>query len=229
MRRRIIAPILVIISLLTGCRNNIELRSDIKKFIASFSVSQARRVYLEAGYTRTDISLESAGEVKVIETMDFNIKDLESISFDFKYQRFLNNEIQHETHRFTTLDEGVYTLHKVTDEVETTSEISSSNLIKNYITNFFYVNEIEEIHSLGMYVGDTLKEILPNIQKYVTVDFDENTLTYDIPWGAKKDAKGLDFEEVLVVDNLGMTQSCYIHSSNGIVDMTTNILVYNNI
>ena len=227
MRRRIIAPLFVIISLLTGCRNNIELRSDIKKFIASFSVTQARKVYLEAGYTRTDISLEAAGEVKVIESMDFNIKDQNNISFDFKYERFLDDEIQHSTRRYVTLDEGVYTLHKITDGDEITSTISANNIIKNHITNFFYTNEIEEIHSLGMYIGDTLKEILPNIQKYVTVDFDENTLTYNIPWGVKKDADGLDFEEILVVDNLGMTQSMYLHASNGIAEQTSTISVYN--
>ena len=229
MRRRIIAPFIVIISLLTGCRHNIELRSDIRKFITSFSVNEARKIYLEAGYTRQDLSIEEAGEVKVIQTMDFNIKDLEAISFDMLYQKYLNNELQSETHRFVSIEDGVYTLHKVVNGQETVSTITAQNLIQNNITNFFYVNEIEEIHSLGMYVGDTLKEILLEIQKYVTVDFELETLTYDIPWGAKKGAKGYEFEEVLVVDKLGMTKSCFIHQTNGIVEMTTNISVYNNL
>ena len=227
MKRRIIVLPLVMISLLTGCRKNQTLRSDIRQFIASFSLNEARKTYLDAGYTRTDISRENDKIIKNIETLTFNIKDLQNIAYEYDVKYYENDvlDTSKSRNKHVYIQDGQYYL----DDNGQSSSITTERIVNNYVTTFFYRQEVESIHSLGMYLGDTIKEIIYDMQKYVTIDFEANTFTYDMPWGVKKDAEGYDFEELLVVDNLGMTKSCYIKQSNGIVEMETTISVYNNI
>ena len=86
MKRRIIALFLCAIPLLTSCRKTPSLRSDIAQFVASFSLNEARKTYLESGYERVDISYEQDKTIRAIETLDFNIKDLENISYSYSYK-----------------------------------------------------------------------------------------------------------------------------------------------
>ena len=227
MKRSTIILPLVMISLLTGCKETRHLRSDIKKFIASFSLNEARKVYLDAGYTRVDISNENNQILKNIETLTFNIKDLENISYDYSIQRYVNDVLDEDNcvHSYVHKEEDGYYY----TNGPSTSKISKESIVNNLVTTFFYRNEVQDVHSNGMYSGDTIKNLIYDLQNYVTIDQENNLFIYDMPWGEKKDAKGYNFEEYWVVNSLGMTESCYINQSNGIVSMETNITVYNNV
>lgn len=227
MKRSIIVLPLVMISLLTGCRDNRHLRSDIKQFIASFSLNEARKIYLDAGYTRTDVSEENDQIITNIESISFNIKDLENISYDYEVKRYVDGELdeEHSRHNYVIKDMGEYYYSNGT----TSPRITAERIINNYVTTFFYRDEVQGVHSNGMYSGDTIKNLIYDLQKYVTIDQENELFIYDVPWGDKKDAKGYDFEEHWVVNKLGMTDSCYIKQTNGIVSMETTISVYNHI
>ena len=223
MRRRSFTPLFAVISLLTSCGSR-PIRSDIIQFIASFSITESRAQYKEAGYETNIVSTDENMVTRVTETLDFNIKDLDNISFEHRYTRY-DNDVLSDTsyYKHVVKKEGQY--YFVDNDVETS--ITSEQIISQYVTIFFYKSNFQEIYQYGMYMGDTLKTVMSDIQDYVTVDFDHNTLTYDIPMGVKKDAEGYDFEEILVVDNIGMLKSCYIKQTNTIVEMETNTIVYN--
>ena len=227
MKRSIIVLPLVMISLLTGCKETRHLRSDIKQFIASFSLNEARKIYLDAGYTREDISFENGQKIKNIETLTFNIKDLENISYDYQNLRYVNDVLDEDrsVHNYVYKELGEYYYTNGTSS----NRITKEKIVNNYVTTFFYRNEVEGVHSNGMYSGDTIKNLIYDLQKFVTIDQENNLFIYDMPWGEKKDVDGYDFEERWVVNSLGMTDSCYIFQSNGKVSMQTNITVYNNI
>ena len=222
MKRRFFTPLLVVISLLTSC-NDRTLRSDIKEFIASFSISEARSHYLESGYVEEITSVNQTTTTRVREEFNFNIKDLENITYSHTYVRYDNDELIESHDRRVIKKEEQYYL--VYDEQE--SEITSQNIISLYITMFFYRSSLEEYYSIGMYIGDTIKTIIYDMQDFVTIDNEANTFTYDIPFGVQKDQAGYDFEEILVVDQYGMVKSCNIRQTNTIVELTKSITVYN--
>ena len=78
-------------------------------------------------------------------------------------------------------------------------------------------------------MADVLREKLPYIQDYVTVDFEAKTLTYEVPFGVEKNVEGYDFNEVLVVNSLGMLVSFdnKIMSSTGVITVESNLVVTN--
>ena len=225
MKRRIFVLPLATISLLISCTNTPELRSDIAKFVASFSYNEARKVYLESSYTREDISHEENGDIITInESMSINLKDVNNLGYDYTFSKKNGDEVLESHHYYIEKSGEDYLYHYVDAEpVVKTSEQVMSTLI----SKFFYRSSLEGTHYLGMYVGDYLLEVLPYIQKFVTTDFDNNTLTYDIPIGEKKDAEGYDFSELLIVDQHGMTKSCDIYQTNGKTILETTIRVTN--
>lgn len=228
MKKRLIILPLVMISLLTSCRQNKMIRSDIKQFIASFSLSDARATYLDAGYTSTLISHDADGKItKIIEKISFNIKDLENIAFDHDYKHYEDDVLKEgeSFHRYVYKDDGKYYYNNN----GSVAEIAQNTIINTHVTKFFYQIDLEGIHSRGMYIADTIYTYIYDMQDYVTIDFEAKTFTYDMPWGVKKDAEGFDFEEVLVVDELGVVKSCELTASNGITTIEKSILVYNNV
>lgn len=226
MKRRIFVLPLVTISLLTSCSKTPDLRSDIAEFITSFSYTEARKKYLEARYIRKDISHEASGEIITIEEeMYINIKDENDLKYDFKKKKFTATEVFEEKHNYV-IKNGDHYLYYYTG-ADNPATRTPEEVKYPLISGFFYKQQFEEIHTSGMYVGDYLLETLPYIQDYVTINNADKTLTYDIPLDVPKDAKDYNFEEVLVVDELGMTMSCDIYQTNGITSLKTSILVTN--
>lgn len=226
MKRRIFALTLTAISLLSSCSNVPELRSDIAEFITSFSYAEARKKYQEARYIRKDISHEASGEIITIEEeMYINVKDENNLGYDFKYKKFTATQVIEEKHNYVEKNGENYLYHYTGGDSPVTR--TAEEIKYPLISGFFYKQEFESIHTLGMYVGDHLLEVLPYIQEYVTINNTDKTLTYDIPLDAPKDAKDYNFEELLVVDELGMTMSCDIYQTNGITSLKTSISVTN--
>lgn len=224
MRPKVFTLSLAVISLLIGCQQSRTLRSDIKKFIASFSVTEARKVYLEAGYTTTIISTDQAETVKQIESIDFNIKDTSNITFDHKKMKYVNDVLTTESHQYVskTIDGYFYI------DGDKSTATNADKIIRDYVSLFFYKDTLDEkVHSGGMYVGDWVKEVIYDMQKYVTIDKENEEFIYDMPFSVKKDAEGFDFEELMVLDKYGIVKSCHINATNGIVTRDTTISVYN--
>lgn len=227
MKRRIIALPLVAISLLTSCSKIPDLRSDIAKFITSFSYAEARKVYLEAGYTRTDVSHEKSGEIiTVVEQMSISTKDPENLVFDYQQEK-TSSLGGGESKHYYIIKESDYYMYYATGSQPQKKSAYEVNV--ELISKFFFQQEFEGTHTKGMYLGDYMLEVLPYIQNHVTIDEEKEELIYDMPLGEKKDAEGYDFSELLVVDKLGMTVSCDIYQTNGLTSLETTLRVYNNI
>lgn len=222
MRRRLFTPLLAVISLLTSC-NNRPLRSDIAQFIASFSIVESRKNYQESGYERQDISIEKDGTIRVIETVDFNIKNLENIVYEYHYDKYQDSSLIESHYRHVVKENNQYFYIDDDEKVAKTSE----EIISQHVTSFFYKTSYQELYYLGMYAGDYMNDIINDVQDYVSIDNENHVLIYDVTSDEKEESSGLTYEETWIIDMYGMTKSCNIHSTNGIVDMTTTILVYN--
>ncbi len=218
MKRRIFALFITAISLLTSCQKGPSLRSDIAKFIASFSLKDARAVYLEAGSFRTDLE----GDVYVEERYDFNIKDLSIVSYSYSKKTYRSGVLSEEVIAYTEKVEDKYIYHYSGYEDVTYTAVS---IVNNLVTKFFYTASLDEIHQGGMYVGDTLKSVLNQIQDCVSIDEENDLLIYNKP-STIQDTP-LEFEQTMVVDSLGMLVSNDAVSTNGTTTRTTHIEVYN--
>lgn len=215
------------ISLLASCGETRPLRSDIQEFIASFSIKEARKEYLESNYIRTDLYHEPDQEIKTIMEVSFNIKDQKNATYEYTYRKYVDDVLDTENSRHTEIHKGEsgYIVNK--DGVEST--ITYEELDQNYVRHFFYRTDVADVHSIGMYMADVLREKLPYIQDYVTVDFEAKTLTYEVPFGVEKNVEGYDFNEILVVNSLGMLVSFdnKIMSSTGVITVESNLVVTN--
>lgn len=225
MNRRLLILPLVAISLLSSCSKVPDLRSDIAEFITSFSYDSAKKNYLEAKYTRVDVSHEASGEVLTVNTeMSFNMKDMENLTYEYRYKKSnQTQDIELQYCYIEKVEDGYLYYNGGESPLKKTKE----EVVQQLISKFFYKDEIEGTHLRGNYVGDYLLETLPYIQNYVTIDKDKESLIYDIPLDAPKDVKDYNFSEVLVVDKYGMTESCDIFQTNGKTTLESTLRVYN--
>ena len=224
MKRRIIALFLCAIPLLTSCQKTPSLRSDIAQFVASFSLNEARKTYLESGYERVDISYEQDKIVTAIKKLDFNIKDLENITYSYSYKVYDDDTLRRENYCYVEKENDHYLVYE--SDKQTVSR-NAEEVVKQYVSNFFFTTSIEEVHSGAMYMGDTRLSVLPSIQDCVTIDEINKLLVYNKP-STIKDTP-LEFEQYMVVDEFGMLISDERHLTNGNVDMDIIISVYNNL
>ena len=226
MNRRIIALPIVAISLLSSCSNVPDLRSDIAEFITSFSYDESTKVYLDCGYVREDISHEKTGEVITVkESISINVKNKDNLVYDYRYLKSIDNVEKENKHYYISKSNDHYLYYNGGENPVSKSE---QEVRVELITKFFYTVEFEGTHTGAMYIADSLLGILPNIQRYVTINKEDETLTYDKPFGPSEAAEGYEFSELLVVDKYGMTKSCDIYQTNGITSLKTTIKVTNN-
>ena len=223
MKRRIIALSLTAICLLTSCKKVPSLRSDIAKFVASFSLNEARKVYLESGYYRQDISYEKEKTVRAYKSLVFNIKDLANISYSYSYRIYDDTVLRTESWCYVEKENDHYLVYETDKQ---TVAKTAEEVVKQYVSNFFFTASLEDVHQGGMYVGDTLLSVINEIQDCVTIDEENKLLVYDKP-STIKDTP-LEFDQHMVVDELGMLVSSEANSTNGDVTMKTIITVFNN-
>ena len=93
MKRRNIAILIPVISLLTSCAKN-NLRSDIIEFIASFSIDLALENYPEASYHREDISIENNITSKIITEMSMSRLNDDNLAYDFSKITYEGEEVK---------------------------------------------------------------------------------------------------------------------------------------
>ena len=104
MKQRFIALTLSAVSILVSCGKQKELRSDISYFIASFSVAEAMKTYQRADYQRDDYE----GNVHSIETMSFDVRDLENIEYHYRIEKYVGGEIDKIDDEILTKEEENY-------------------------------------------------------------------------------------------------------------------------
>ena len=146
------------------------------------------------------------------------------MTYDFHYVEILNGVITEEKTEQILKNGESYLYYLNSDDPIQISEEAVKN---DYIKKFFYKSSIDESYYKGMYAGDMLISVIYDIQDCVTIDTENKLLVYSKPRDLKD--SDLDFEQILKVDELGMTVSddTIIYGPNS--TQTTHIEVYNNI
>ena len=220
MKRRILPFTLLAVSLLS-C-NQVQLRSDISDFIASFSLVSSLEKYRESRYLLTITSVEGSDTIYQEDNFSFNVKDDENITYKFTSVKKKNGEVLSSINEEIKKSGDEYYYYKNDEDPieKTVSEIKN-----DYIKKFFYKDSSLDIYTQGMYIADWLKSVIVNIQDCVTIDQEKHQLTYNKPRELKDNE--LDFEEIMFVDSLGMIVTTDIVLYHPQATRTTHIEVYN--
>ena len=198
MKRRFITVIFGVISLLTSCGKN-NLRSDITKFIASFSIELAKENYPKGSYQRIDISEENGDVTKIITNLSMSRENEDNLQYSYSQISYKNDEVLNSINKFVEKRDDKYFLVNNGEESEKTSfEVLT-------LTNeFFYTSSTEGIYTGGMFMGDAFREILPDIQDNVTIDDKNKLLVYSYVNHMVEDNKEVTITQTLTLDEYGM-------------------------
>lgn len=213
----------MVVALLTSCKR-VNIRSDIANFIASFSLEESVRNYLEGGYTQTSITTEGEIVTKEIIEFSFNVKEATLPEYKKIKTTYINEELSKEEKEELIIKDDKYYLLDADGEHEYTLEQCHDKVKK-----FFYEQESFEgtYHSGGMYRGDYILQGIEYFQPYATISEDEKLLTFDISEEAF-DGEGQKYtlNSVYSVNKLGMlTEQNVIGNKDGL-HKTLHLVVY---
>ena len=213
MKKRLLAFI-AIISLLSNCgQNKINLRSDIKEFIASFSLENSMKTYTKVHYEEktTHHALEAGIDKKtdIYKTIDFDFRESNSINYLESIVTKENDALKEEKLEHIITNEDKYYLVTLDSEKELTPDE-----VNAYFVKFFYVTTQNDgrYHSGANYYGDYLTDISYVLQDYVTIDQENELFVYDYSFenGDKSEVRKQKYS----VNSLGMIVSNYKYASN---------------
>ena len=224
VKRRIIGLFALPILLLNSC-NQQSLRSDIKQFIASFSLEESIKEYQEAGYDSLEvITVEGEGTTKTEESIRFNVKEDSPNYYHYLHKEYVNDELM--VHKFIDIEEdnGKFIYHSETVD---SKEITAAEM-SNIVIKFFYKTTTGDIdfHNYGCYYGDIVKESAYSFQNYTTID-QENGL-YIVKYEYKFDQDNATIKQELSVNSLGMLVKNHAEVIAGNNSSITDIQVYKN-
>ena len=198
MKRRFVAILIPVISLLTSCaRNNV--RSDIQEFIASFSIESALTNYQKASYSREDISLENGVTSKIKITMSIDRQNENNLAYDYQRITLEDESEKSNIHRYINKENDKY--FYITESI---SEEKNKDDVNALIDTFFYTSSTEGIYTGGMFMGDAFREIIPDIQDLVTIDNENKLLVYSYVNLMNDEDKEVRIEQTVTLDQYGM-------------------------
>lgn len=206
-----------VIVLLTSCGEAKPLRSDIRIFIASFSLPKTMEVYkeveYESSYDRSKDGQKESGSV----ILSFNIKDQNNPSYLYSEYNYKNDVLDSEIHRQIVKENEQ--LYYIENDTKVPCEFSKcTELIKDY---FYTYTEMEGIfHFGGNYMGDYLGQRARDIQDFITIDEENKLLKFDRTFSDS--TQTLDHK--YIVDVYGMWTSYSYHQTyqNDYVHETRN-------
>ena len=223
MKRTVIAMCLSAISLLTSC-NGHTLRSDIAKFIASFSLNDAIQAYLEGGYTSTKVEDVEGKETKTVETFSFNVKDVNKPEYSKTVKVYEDDSLTSDVREELVIRDEKYYLQKTGQaDIEITLQDCHS-----YVEKFFYKETMFDgtYHVQGMYYGDYINQSAEYFQNYITIDQDKNLYIFEANVEGVVDGKDTKQYEKYVVNSWGMLDNLNSIMKNGTNSITQSIEVY---
>ena len=214
---------LSVVALLTSC-NKVQIRSDIAEFIASFSLEESVRAYLEGGYTQTIISTTDEEVSKEITTFDFNVKDNQKPQYLKTVSTYKNDVLETEKSEEIIIKDDKYYFKNDEGEKEYTLQECH-----DLIEKFFYEQSSfdDTYHSRGMYRGDYILQGIEYFQPYASINEEKSLMTFDISEDSY-DGNGqkTHINSVYSVNTLGMLVEQNIVGSKTGLTKTLNLKVY---
>ncbi len=210
-------------SLLTSC-SPAELRSDIKDFVASFSLSESMSTYVHAGYTSNKITVFSGVTRHIDETLEFDMSDPENPVYEFTKSLKVGDYEPEISKNFLKKEEGkIYFVEGDKEPVEYTS-----NQISLLIQDFFYKETLYEgtYHARGMYYGDLILETARELQGFITINDAKTELIFEHNSKGKVDGKNAEVKQKYSVNPLGMLIKNHVEQVNGDESIIQDIEVY---
>ena len=211
------------ISLLTSCAKERYLRSDIKKFIASFSISEAFEKYKDCSFTRVDTETIGDNVVEVTAVKSINKLDPENLQYDYTEITTENGEVKQSLHNYLEKNGEKYYYVSGDSVVEKTASEALE-----IVDSFFYTSSSEGIYIGGMYAGDTMRDIIYDIQDNVTIDSENKLLVYSYEKVMKEGNLTVTITQNYKVNDIGMAVSNYIQKVSSQSTFTTVLTVTNN-
>ena len=200
MKLRKIVTSLLMVLLLSSCAK--EIRSDIKEFVASFSLSESMSTYKHAGYTSVKISKVDGVKTEENISLSFNTLDEENLTYNFTKKTKINDGEENIFQKFLTKNDGKYFLNETNKEPVEYS-VEEINLL---VQEFFYKNVMYEgtYHCNGMYYGDLILETISELQGFVEIDQEKEWYIFSHKTSGKVDGKDSSVEQYYSVNKLGM-------------------------
>ena len=223
MKLRKLFVVISTVTLLASCSQN-NLRSDIAEFIASFSLEDSIKAYLEAGYIETKIATENDTVTKTVLKFDFNVKDALHPQYKKVTSTFINENLEKEVVEEIKEENDKFYFYQTGEE---TSEYSLEQ-VHSLVEKFFYQKvEYETIHLYGMYYGDYIKQIVTVLQSLVTIDTERDLYCYSANRTYLNDKNIKVFEEQSYeVNRLGMLTKNDLVRSTDSLSVVTHIETY---
>ena len=212
MKLRYIATSLVLVSLLSSCKQK-ELRSDIKDFVASFSLSEAMSEYKHAGYTSEKETFKDGVKTTENITLNFDVRDLENPEYHFtKISKVGELESQTYEKFLTKVEDKIYLNETGKDPIE--YQTGQVNLL---VQDFFYTKTMYEgtYHCNGMYYGDLVVETAREFQEFVRIDAENSLYIFYHSSDGKVEGKQAHVEQYYSVNKLGMLVKNISKQANG--------------
>lgn len=206
--------------LLSGCVR--DLRSDIAKFITSFSLEDCFATYKEASYISTKNKDIDGVKTKEIKKMEISTVDPENPAYDLSLNIYDENDVltHSERHYIERREEGFFLIK---NQEETPYSLEECHAL---ILTFFYKTTLYEdtphpYHSGGMYYGDHILEMARDIQDFLSIDEENNLLVFH------HEQSGVDTEiiQTYSINSLGMLESNYFYARNGTNTQSETIVV----
>lgn len=192
---------MITVPLLNAC-SKVNIRSDIKDFVASFSLVDSIATYKEAGYVSVTHTFKNNTLTVENITLNFNIKDIDNPLYEYTKSTKVGDEEEKISRKFLEkVDEKIYFV-----EDESRKEILSEQEIIDIIQPFFFASYDAEsrYHSEGMYYGDLVLATVKDLQGYVTISEDKSLYEFDYSITQKVDAGDYTVHTYYSVNKLGM-------------------------
>lgn len=201
--------ILPLLALLSSCVSSIPLRSDIREFIASFSLEESINTYLEGGYDRHEIVYRDNVKTETYIEVDFNIKNVNHPTYTYVETIYKDDALDRTTNR-----QLVYEDEKIFYESEEGKTEYNLSQCRKLINTFFYTQTSIDgmYHSNGMYFGDYLVEMSRDIQNFVTINSDKTKYIFHREHTGMENGVSATIKQDYSVNTLGMLEQYSIDS-----------------
>ena len=214
------ATLLLLTAALVSCAGKPPLRKDVAEFIAQFSLETAMEQYKIGGYESTKIKTEDGVTTKEIETLEYTYTDLEHPTYRQEATIYKDDVVySSQIVEFVQNEDG--------DFLSKNGELTPSSVKEchDLITKFFYktVDIDGQYHTQGFYYGDYLKEVAAGLQKFVTID-QENQL-YIMYYSVTE--RKTDILQNYIVNKWGMLQENHVKMINEEKSLQQDIYVHN--
>ena len=212
MKLRFIATSLLMVSLLSSCKQN-ELRSDIKEFVASFSLSSAIEAYKHAGYTSVKESFIDGKKTSENIILNFDVLDIENPTYNYQKITKTNDEEEQKEEKYIQKnEEKIYFFETNKEPIEYSTED-----VEKLIIEFFYTKTMYEgtYHCNAMYYGDLVLETARDFQEFVTIDADNSLYVFYHLTKGRVEGKASSVEQYYSVNKLGMLVKNISNQSKG--------------